>query len=60
MVPSILGHETRWHPKYMVKRAGAAHRFKTSLSSMMPIFPLLLGDIIVKEINRYAAQKVQA
>jgi hypothetical protein len=34
-------------------------KFNTPLSSMMSIFPLFFWDIIVNEINHYAAQKIK-
>jgi hypothetical protein len=40
-------------------KPGKEHFFKTPVSSMMAIFPLLFWDKIVEEINRYAAQKIK-
>jgi hypothetical protein len=39
-------------------KPGKEHLFKSPLSSMMAIFPLLFWDTIVEEINRYAAQRL--
>jgi hypothetical protein len=40
-------------------KKGMESNFKSPLSSMMSVFPLFFWDIIVQEINRYAAQTVK-
>ncbi len=40
-------------------KPGKQSLFKSPLSLMMTIFPLLFWDKIVQEINRYATQKIQ-
>jgi hypothetical protein len=40
-------------------KPGKEHLFESPVSSMMAIFPLLLWDKIVEEINRYAVQKIR-
>jgi hypothetical protein len=40
-------------------KPGKEHLFKSPVSSMMAIFPLLFWDKIVEEINRYVTQKIK-
>ncbi len=40
-------------------KSGKESLFRTPLSSMMSIFPLIFWDKIVKEVNRYAQQKIK-
>jgi len=40
-------------------KADCHHFFQSPVSSMMAIFPLVFWNIIVREINRYATQKIK-
>jgi hypothetical protein len=51
--------DTKMTPTTTTLKPGTEYLFKSPLHSMMAILPVAFWDVTVREINRYAAQKIK-